>query len=310
MGIHSVTVPKLLWITLLLIPSPGFAQTNTAGQFGCGQDQRAAFDQTDLKFVEIASPTAIKQWKTRPALVFEGFEAAKYGFTGAEFYRWHMPVPGREGFDQGATGDSADRLALAVRVVGPRGERWFELANPEDPTEGLLYIQQRFDNDSDGNPAETAQPADSASKPDEMEALLKFQAATPDAKLPLFSLSYWHKESGMYQVVTFTNHLLLDLRTGSPVISKTLSCSNFEPTSGACSAQDEANSGSDRVHCKWDASAADFRCTMTSPYGDSMAARTAQRDFYLLSGKPAKTFIEHAEFLPDLGQFALRIRLD
>jgi len=128
--------------------------------------------------------------------------------------------------------------------------------------------------------------------------------------LPLFSLSYWHKESGMYQVVTSTNHLLLDLRTGSPVISKTLSCSNFEPTSGACSAQDEANSGSDRVHCKWDASAADFRCTMTSPYGDSMAARTAQRDFYLLSGKPAKTFIEHAEFLPDLGQFALRIRLD
>jgi hypothetical protein len=310
MGIHVPTVRRLLGLTLFLISSSCFAQTNAVGQFSCSDPLRAALGDADVKFVELTSPEAIKQWKTRPVLAFDGFDGAKYGFTRAEFFRWHVPVPGREGYDQGAAGDSTDRLALAVHVLGPRGNRWFELTNPTDPNDGLLYIQERIDGDSSGNSADTPQQDGSPSKPDKMQALLTFQAATPDAKLPLFSLIFWHKESGMYQVETFTTQLLLDLRAGSPQMTKALSCSEFEPIGGACSAQDQANFGSDHLQCQWDDNAADFHCTMTSPYAVAVtnSTRIGQKEFYLLSGKPAKPSIEHAEFLPDLGQFALRIR--
>jgi hypothetical protein len=309
MGIHASILRKLLGLTFFLVSSPCFAQTSAIGQFSCGDRQRAALSDGGVKFVELTSPDAIKQWKTRPVLVFDGFDAAKYGFTRAEFYRSHMPVPGREGYDQGAIGASTDRLALAVHVVGPHGDHWFELATPADPNDGLLYIQERIDGDSGANSSETAQPEASASKPDEMQTWLSLQTATPDAKLPLFSLSYWHKESGMYDVETFTNQLLLDLRSGSPKIAKALSCSQFEPIGGACSAQDQAAEGRDTLQCQWDAASSDFRCTMTSPFGGPHAVRNAQSDFHLLSDKPAKPpYSDSPSFWPDLGHLSLSIQ--
>ncbi len=308
MRIQAAALRTLPGLTLFLISSPCFAQTSAVGQFSCSDRQRAAFIETDVKFAELTSPDAIKQWKNRPALTFDGFDATKYSFTRAEFYRWHLPVPGREGYDQGATGDSTDRLALVVRVIGPHDDRWFELGQPEDPNNGLLYIQQRIDNDSDGNSGGGPQPEGPGSKRDEMAGWLKLQPATPDAKLPLFNLSFWHKESGMYNVDSFGNQLLLDLRSGSPQIAKALSCSEFEPIGGACSAQDQAAEGQDTLECHWDHVSNDFRCTMTSPFGGPHAVRRAQGDFYLLSDKPAKISLEHTEFLPDLGLLAQRIR--
>jgi len=269
----------------------------------------------DLKFVELTLPDAVKQWKTRPMLVFDGFDAAKYSFTRAEFYRWHVPVPGREGYDQSPGQSAVDRLALAIRVVGPRGERWFELANPEDPTQ--ILIQQRNDGDRDkdndndnesgGSPAEKASAASTPT--DEMATWLTLQAATPDASLPLFSLGYWNLQQGVYQVETFDNHLLLDLRTGSPRVVEILSCSSFEPIGGACSARDQAWEGHDTLQCQWEPAASDFHCTTVSPYGDSHAVRRAQTEFYLLSDKPAKpSYTQSQNFFPDVGQLALRIR--
>lgn len=114
---------RAIHIALLLLPYCGVAQINTAGQISCPQEQRASVDRPDLQFVVIAAPDAIKQWKIRPVVAFGGFDAVKYGFTRAEFYRWHVPVPGREDFD--GTMNSKDRLALAIRVVNSSGERWF-----------------------------------------------------------------------------------------------------------------------------------------------------------------------------------------
>jgi hypothetical protein len=304
---YVATLHRLLALAFFLISSPCFAQTSAVGQFSCGDRQGASLSDPDVKFVELTAPDAIKQWKTRPVLVFAGFDAAKYGFTQAEFYRWHVPVPGREGYDQ-VVGASTDRLALAIRVVGPHSDRWFELTTPADPNDGLLYIQERFDGDTDGNSADTPQQEGAAPKQDEMQSWLTLQAATPDAKLPLFNLSFWHKESGVYSVTSFEDQLLLDLRSGSPRIVKTLICSEFEPIGGACSAQDQAREGRDTLDCHWDAASNDFRCMMTSPYGGPHAVRTAQRDFYLLSDKPAKPLIQHAEFEPDLGHLAMRLR--
>lgn len=308
MRIHSAALHRLLYLTLFLLPVPCFAQTNNVGQFSCGDRQRAELSNANVKFAELTSPDSIKQWKARPVLVFDAFDAAKYGFARAEFYSWHVPVPGREGYDQGAVGASTDRLALAVRVLGTHGDHWFELGQPEDPSAGLLYIQQRIDNESDDNPGDTAQPDHPGSGRDEMSAWLKLQAATPDAKVPLFHLSFWHKDSGMYNVDSFASQLLLDLRSGSPKIAKALGCSEFEPIGGACSARDQAAEGNDTLECHWDPTSNDFRCTMTSPYGGPHAVRNAQMDFYLLSDKPAKISIEHTELLPDLGLLAQRIR--
>ncbi|MGB6676620.1 MAG: hypothetical protein WBE44_08025, partial [Terriglobales bacterium] len=83
---------NILQIALLLLPSPGMAQINTAGQISCRQEQRASVTAPTLQFVVVSAPDAIKQWKTRPVVAFAGFDAVKYGFTRAEFYRWHLPV--------------------------------------------------------------------------------------------------------------------------------------------------------------------------------------------------------------------------
>jgi len=76
---------NILLIALLLLPSCGMAQINTAGQIGCRQEQQASVDRPDLQFVVVPAPDAIKRWKTRPVVSFAGFDAAKYGFTRAEF---------------------------------------------------------------------------------------------------------------------------------------------------------------------------------------------------------------------------------
>jgi len=299
---------KLLRIALLLLPVWGFAQINTNAQFGCRQNQRASLEQRpDLHFVAVGTPDVVKHWKTRPVLAFDGFDAVKYGFTRAEFYRWHLPVPGREDFD--GTNTSKDRLALAVRVVASGGERWFELANPENEGEDQLYIQPRDESDTSEHPEDTVEQHGSGPKPDEMAGWISIQLATPDAGLPLFILKYQHRDLEVYSASSLENKLLVDLRTSTPQVVEAASCKSFESIGGACSGRDEANEGHDTLQCQWEAKASDFHCTMTTPYGSLYAARTAQADFYLLSDKPANpSSHDPADFVADLRDFAFLIR--
>jgi hypothetical protein len=298
----------LLRIALLLVPSCGFAQVNAKGQFGCGENQRASFaGRPDLQFVAVGAPDAIKQWKTRPVLAFGAFDAMKYGFTQVEFYRWHVPVPGREDFD--GTNNSKDRLALAVRVVASGGERWFELANPEKEAEDQLYIQPLGESDTSENREDTVEQHGSGPKPDEMTGWISIQLATPDVGLPLFILKYQHSDLEVYSASSLENKLLVDLRTSTPQVVKAVSCTSFEPIGGACSAQDEAHEGHDTLECQWDTKVSDFHCTMTAPYGSLYAARTSQTDFYLLSDKPAiPSPQDPADFVADLRDLAFLIR--
>jgi hypothetical protein len=299
---------KFFWIALLLLPLCGFAQISANSRFGCEQNQRASlYGRPDLHFVAVAEPEAIKQWKARPALAFDGFDAVKYGFTRAEFYRWHLPVPGREEFD--GTNNSKDRLALAVRVVASGGERWFELANPEKEAEEQLYIQPLDESETSGNPEDTVEQHGSGPKPDEMTGWISIQLATPDVGLPLFILKYHHSDLEVYSANSFESKLLVDLRTSTPQIVEAVSCTFFEPIGGACSAQDEAHEGHDTLECQWDSKVSDFHCTMTTPYGSLYAARTAQSDFYLLSDKPANpSNRDPAEFVSSLRDLAFLIR--
>ncbi len=291
----------LLRIASLLLPLCGFGQINANGQIGCGQEKRASVERPNLQFVVVAAPDAIKQWKTRPALAFDGFDAVKYGFTRAEFYRWHVPVPGREDFD--GTTSSKDRLALAIRVVNPGGERWFELTAREKEAEDQLYIQPLDENDASENPGDTGEQRGSHPKPDEMAGWISIQLATPDVGLPLFIFKYQHSDLEVYSASSLENKLLVDLRTSAPEIVNLVTCTSFESIGGACSGQDEGHEGSDTLQCQWDTKASDFRCTMTIPYGSPYAQRRAQRDFYLLSDKPASpasASVESAQSLRDL----------
>ena len=297
--IENLTM-RALHIALLLLPSCGMAQTGAAGQIGCTQEQRASVNAPTLQFVVVSAPDAIKQWKTRPVVAFAGFDAVKYGFTRAEFYRWHLPVPGREDFD--GTTSSKDRLALAIRVVTAGGERWFELTAHEKEAEDQLYIQPRDQNDASENPEATTE---NGSKPDEMTGWISIQLATPDAGLPLFILKYQHNDLEVYSGSSLENKLLVDLRTSTPQTVNSVSCLSFESIGGACSGRDEGYEGSDTLQCRWNAKASDFRCTMTTPYGSVYAQRRAQSDFYLLSNKPASESAEPVQSLRDLA-FAIR----
>ena len=303
MAIPALTIRRLLGFLLFLSAYPTLGQTG-AGQFSCEANLRASLGSTELKFVELTSPEAIKSWQVRPAIAFDGFDSAKQGLKRVEFFRWHVPVPGREGYDQGI-GGSTDRLALAVRVTGPSGEHWYELANTEDSNDGTLFIEQHVDPDA-GNSA-PASESEEAGKGDAMATWLEIVPTTPDSKMPLYMLSYWHREGGAYQVETFTNRLLIDLRSGSPKVASTLSCSEFEPIGGACSAQDEANSGKDGLQCASDSGAADFRCVSTRPYGEH-SPRVGRLEFYLFSGVPAKGNLENRQIALDVGELAFRIR--
>ncbi len=293
-------------IAVLLLPLCGFGQINANGRIGCGQEQRASVDGPNLRFVAVAAPDLIQQWKTRPVVAFDSFDAVKYGFTRAEFYRWHVPVPGREDFD--GTMNSKDRLALAIRVVTAGGERWFELTAREKETEDQLYIQPLDQNGANGNPEDTGEQHGSGPQPDEMAGWISIQLATPDAGLPLFILKYQHSDLEVYSASSLENKLLVDLRTSTPQTITSVSCRSFESIGGACSGRDEANEGSDTLQCQWDAKASDFRCTMTTPYGSPYAERRAQGDFYLLSDKPASPASESAESAQSLRDLAFLIR--
>jgi len=279
------------------------AQINASGQIGCRQEQRASVESPNLQFVVVAAPDAIKQWKTRPAVAFAGFDAVKYGFTRAEFYRWHLPVPGREDFN--GTTNSKDRLALAIRVVNSAGERWFELTAREKEAEDQLYIQPVDVYDPSANSEDTDEQPRSGPKPDEMAEWITIQLATPDAGVPLFILKYHHSDLEVYSASSLENKLLVDLRTSAPQTVNWVSCRSFESIGGACSGRDEGYEGSDTLQCQWDAKASDFRCTMTTPYGSLYAQRRAQEDFYLLSNKPASEAAEPVQSLRDLA-FAIR----
>jgi hypothetical protein len=302
-----VLVSVALWL--------GLAHNGAAQEFSCltGGDTRANFDpRPELKFVEVTAPDKIKEWLTRPSVSVEGFDAKQYGFAKVEFYRWHVAIPGRENLSADTEGYATDRLALAIRVTGTRGERWFELASQNSASDEMLYFQpadKLTDKQGpDGNEAAEQSAKRPANGPhDEMTKWVTIERATVVAGLPLFKVSYADVERGMYQVYSNDLQLLLDLRSGTPVLAKALTCDQLETFSGAGSAMDAASETPSKLQCQWDAGATDFRCVHCVPYGDTHAARTGQREFFLLSDRKVAMPAD-ANHVPGLAELARRIR--
>lgn len=313
---YNIPILKIFFgriVFIVLLSAASYSQSD--GKFGCGEERADFFEHPELSFVELSAPDAIRQWQTRPVLALSGFDKGRYGFSEVQFYRWHVLVPERKDMDQSFHHDSSDRLALAVHLVGGSGDRWFELANPTPSRRGeLLYIQGDAGQQPDGsdNPAATPAPSAKAKKqsPDNMDKWLALQPATPDASMPLFVLRFSYNDSGANAEGTIDNELLLDLRSGTPQFAKAAQCIHWEG-GGACTATDTSNATFDRLQCQWEQAAGDFHCKMTSGFGaGDYPARTAQKQFYLVSSKPAKPDWYASDVPADLLALALRIHND
>jgi hypothetical protein len=301
--------PILLLLTVF-VPYCAAAQEATPIGFGCGEQRTQFDDSPKLKFEPLTDPQAIRQWQSRPVLKFKGFDAPRYGFTEVRFYRWHVPVPGREGNEQSGHRDSSQRLDLAIELITPPGPRWFRFEHTKElATNDLLYIQP----DAGDTPAEASDSSETSQLPavakpqDEMEAWLSLKLASPNASLPLFLLGFAYNDSGANAGGTIDNQLLIDFLNGVPRVIKTAQCILWEG-GGVCGAPDTANVVWDQLTCAWDPTAEDFHCAMVGSYGNEYSPLSSQRDFYLLSGKPAKPAWSGPDVAPDLAALALRLR--
>lgn len=297
----AVHMPKyklsaLKLVLPIVVVCAAAAQSGGDGQFGCpGRTQ--FFDKVDFQFAPIGQD-AIEQWQARPALAFDGFDENRYGFRQIALYRWREPVQ-RES-DSGDSGsadaDAVYRAQLAVRLMGARGDQWFELnagtgekATPDE----LLYLQAGADAGGDGEQAAAA-----------MAQAFSIRPATPDPALPLFLLDFSYSTPATGPVV---NRLLLDARSGTPQISRAVQCMQAQPAgAGVCDVPDRTLY--DNLRCAWESASADFHCAMTSPFGGGNTARSARRDFYLFRQKPALPDWYTAQSPADLGALAVQIR--
>ena len=276
----------LLALFSLLLCAPLRAQS-ADGQFGCPA-RTQFFQHVDVDFSPL-NDDQIELWRTRPGLAFEGFDEKKYGFREIAFYRWREP--GQGDADSGPVITTAD---LAVRLVGARGDQWFEWG-------------RRAEND--GNP-QSVTPSDilsiqaepGADAPEQIsEAITQsfiVRLASPDSALPVFLLEFGYSGGVNGTVV---NRMILDARSGKPQIGRALQCLDSQTANDVCGAPNRVSY--DNLSCNWDAAAADFRCSMTSPFG-AESPRLAQKPFYLFSSKPAP--LEGAS-ARDLGILALEL---
>jgi hypothetical protein len=301
-------------LVMLFAPFWASAQVPAPVAFGCGE-QRTEFDEKPvLAFESITDAAAIREWETRPVLAFKNFSAAKYGFTEARFYRWHVPVPGREGNEQSFNHNSSQRLDLAIQLTTPNGPRWFHLEIPKGIGDDVLYIQPDPSDTGQGESSQAAEASDGEQLPDkpklqdEMEAWLTLKLASPNVALPIFLLDFAYNDSGANAAGTIRNELLVDFKNGVPRIAKVARCILWEG-GGVCGAPDTGNLVPDQLTCNWDPTAEDFHCVMISAYGSSYSPLTAQRDFYLLSAdKQPRPAWFNDDVASDLGTLALRLR--
>ena len=298
-------MPKFLLLlsaTFLLSCALSLAQSPGDGQFGCpGPTQ--FFGNPSLAFTPL-SQADVNDWGERPSVRFSGFSQTQYGFQEIAIYSWRAEVQQSD-----ANGDPVYRLRMAVRLTGARGLRWFELVQPV----GNLDTAQTATNDDllhmQAN-ASMLSPRDAASNESaslaDMANLVSIRLATPAASVPLFVVDFGYRTPGVEAETVVSNRLLLDLRSGNPKISRAVQCPSTV-AAGPCDSPDQPRAGYDHLRCLWDISTDDFRCTMTSPFGGEYASRTATRDFYLLSAKPAWPSWYTAQTPPDLRSLALQL---
>ena len=313
-----MTRTRLRWLFLFFCFAPAALSAQEAGdgRFGCFDMETTSgqlIRKPELRFVAITNPAAIQVWKSRPVRSFGGFDSAKYGWKQVDFYLGHeKTVPQM----QGPFEVEGQKIIAAIRVIGSSGEKWFELKafeSKDHPDEAdLLQVARKPDDSPETPVAEAAETAPAAKeKPNEDPAAeiakwIHVQFAVPGPNIPVFVLRYLDFGQGDSSNFTASKELLVDARGGNPEVAAAGECAATEVTRGTCGNIASAYQQLEKTSCSWDSSADDFHCKAKSAFGGDASYRTAQRDFYLMSGKPANPEWA-AGAPPDLGAWAVSI---
>lgn len=270
------------FVAVLLLCGAGAAQTYQEGSFGCpGPTQ--FFERLTPEFVAIGQ-NAIERWQQQPGMTFDGFDEARYGFQQVVIYIARSEV---QQANPDADQDAIYRLAMAVQLSGTRGQHWYQMVEPPGTSDTaqsatppeLLEMQANANMLGGGNQDESSPLGD-------LGSMMSIHRATPNAGIPVFVLDFGYRTAGVEAQQVVSNRLVMDVRSGKPQLSREAQCVP-RAAAGACDSPDQPKAGYDNLHCAWQQSAGDFRCRLSAPYGGEFAARTATRDFYLLSGRPA-----------------------
>jgi hypothetical protein len=307
---------RFAWLFLLfyLVPSTVVAQQPADGRFGCFDPEfnsPGLYKRPDLKFVPIAESAVIQKWKSRPIRSFRGSVDSQFGWKQIDFYLWHEKVPSEP---LSLHEQPHEKLSIAMHLTGPAGEKWFELTQPTKrehlDQEGILLVSPRLDSQEETSADENATGSVPAKSPEhpvlDISKWVSVQFAASEGNIPLFVLRYFDYSEGNSANYSTNKELLIDSRGANPEVVTAAGCTNIETTRGNCGDIAASYDVREIFSCSWDPSAADFHCSAQSGYGSSGSYRTVQRDFYLVSDKPASP-VWAADSPPDLAAWAQRL---
>lgn len=259
----SVLLPAIIVYYLL---SASAAKSQSLPSFGCSSTEAESTFNSELhsgsdertyslRALSNAQEIAAAQTGARPIL-FSKIDAAKYGFARVKFYVHDTPPA--------ADKNTFEHAIHIFAEVGGAQSRWFEIVTKE---EALL--------------ADLA-PSDD-SEPQKRAPIVEVLPATGDRSVPLFALTWRHKEQSQWTVDHEIN-LLLDLRPAAASIAAELDCTSITAF-GACGVYDAGMQDSTNHVCQWDAEKNDFRCDAATTSKTGWTQRVFHNYFLLLQHK-------------------------
>lgn len=283
----AVLLPAIILCYLL---SASATKSQSLPSFGCSSTEAESTFNSELHFgsdertyslraLSNAQEIAAAQTGARPIL-FSKIDAAKYGFARVKFYVHDTPP-------------AADRNTLehAVRIfveVGGAQSRWLEIVTKE---EALL---------ADLAPSDDSEPQKRAS-------IVEVLPATGDRAVPLFTLTWRHKEQAQWTIDHEIN-LLLDLRPAAASIAAELDCTSITAF-GVCGVYDASMQDSTNHVCHWDAEKNDFRCDVATTSKTGWTERVFHNYFLLLQHKDLPA-VDASAGPQDLVEFAKLVEKD
>jgi hypothetical protein len=281
-----------------------FASPSRVYSFGCGgpdQPERTDFfDKPTAEFVTVAPPADHERWMHR---TFLGFDEQKYGFSRVEFFVHPVPTTEYSG-DWGDDPSKVTAMQFYVRMVSSTSQKesWYLLKDERQyQREELLFVQPpRNDSDQPGT-NESSEPHNP------LDDWMALETATPDPHLPLFSLEDQYYEHGANAGGSIENKLLIDLRSGKPLVRTAMQCIHWDG-GGACTAPDTTAVHYNHVLCNWDSKESDFLCTDTGPWGGTYNPLNAKSQYFLLGNKQPAQLNWAPEALPSLEAFVKKFR--
>jgi hypothetical protein len=276
------------------------------GTFGCGAPDEAVrtdfYENPAAHFTVVSPPAGREEWMHRK---FDGFDRRKYGISIVEFFLNPVTTKGYSGnWEDEPSKITGMQLYVHVTDASASRGRWYVLeGGTNDREEGLLFVQPNKSKTEESPP----QGDEETPAQDPLDDWVNLELATPDSGLPIFTLVDQYSDHGANAGGTIGNNLLIDLRSGEPILRAAAQCIHWEG-GGACTAPDTAAVHYQHTYCTWQTEESDFLCTATGPWGGSYNPVSAKREFFLLREKAPAELTWAPAALPSLESFVSEFR--